>query len=99
MNEDLIEKEIRQFHKMWFAEFIAKTIAVEYKYNQNNNNSTYNQAYESCFDTICYDKAEKEEIYQNVDDILANKYKLIFAHNNKDEDIYLVDISDSEEEL
>ena len=37
MNEDLIEKEIRQFHKMWFAEYIAKTIAVEYKYNQNND--------------------------------------------------------------
>lgn len=98
MNEDLIEQEIRQFHKMWFAEYIAKVIATNYKYNENNNSTTYNQIYEGCFDTIKYSFEDMNEIYQNVDDILANKYKLIFAHNNKDEDIYLVDISDSEEE-
>ena len=97
MNERIIEQEIKQFHKIWFAEYIAKALAVEYKFNGNSHSITYNKVYDSCFDKINYSEKEKEEIYQNVDDILTNKYNLIFAHNNRDESVYLVDISESED--
>ena len=97
MNEKKIEQEIKQFHKQWFAEYVAKVIAVEYKFNDNSHNLSYNQIYDSCFDKINYSEEEKEEIYQNVDDIFTHEYSLIFAHNNKDESIYLVDISESED--
>ena len=38
-----------------------------------------------------------QEIYKNVDSILEEKYDLFFAHNEKDQPIYLVDISGREE--
>ena len=46
---------------------------------------------------INYSEKEQEEIYKNVDSILEEKYDLFFAHNEKDEPIYLVDISGREE--
>lgn len=34
--EDLIEQEIRQYHKMWFAEYVAKTLEIEHRINGEN---------------------------------------------------------------
>ena len=97
MNDVFIEQEIRQYHKIWFAEYLARVISIYYKHNQNNNNISYNQVYDSCFDTFCYSDEEKNELYQNVDDFLTNKYNLFFAHNNRDDRLYLIDISEGED--
>lgn len=91
-----VEKEMREFHKVWFSEYVAKVLEIEHRVYGNNACNSYNAVYSSCIDAIIYSEEEKEEIYEIVDSILTNKYKLLFAHNNLDESTYLVDISDKD---
>ena len=93
------EKEIRQFHKQWIAEYIAKVIELKYRIYGNNKNDSYTSIYNSCSDTLIYSLEERKQIYQQVDDILTNKYQLIVANCAFDEEcIYLVDIDERNKE-
>ena len=89
--EDLIEQEIRQYHKQWFAEYVAKTLEIEHRINGGDKCNSIKIAYNCCLDTIVYTDEEIKEIYQQVYSILQNKYKFIIAGCMDDErHIYLV---------
>ena len=92
-----IEKEIREFHKYWLAVYIARVIETINRTCGNENASSYNAVYNSCQDVINYTNEEKEEIYELVDNILEEKYMLLFAHKELDKPIYLVDLNEEVE--
>ena len=95
--EQQLENEIRQFHKQWIAEYIAKVIELKYRIYGNDKNNSYTAIYNSCRDTLVYSLEERKQIYQQVDDILTNKYQLIVANCAFDDEcIYLVDIGEKE---
>lgn len=88
---DLIEQEIRQYHKQWFAEYVAKTLEIEHRINGGDKCNSIKIAYNCCLDTIVYSDEEVKEIYKHVYDILQNKYKFMIADCMNDErHIYLV---------
>ena len=93
---NLIKKEEEQSHNQFLAYIIADMIYIHYKHYKNEKFESYNQVYHSSMQFINYSEKEQEEIYKNVDSILEAKYDLFFAHNEKDESIYLVDISGRE---
>ena len=87
------EREIREFHKRWLAEYIAKTIEVKHRIYKKNNLESYKYFYNSSEDSFIYTKDEEREIYNLVDSILIGKYNLLVANNAFDEThIYLVDL-------
>lgn len=88
-----IESEIRKFHKDWLAQYIAKVIEITYRVDGNPKVDSYQQFYNSCLDTIIYSKKEKKQIFNKVDDILTNKYRLLIVNKAfNDKHIYLVEI-------
>lgn len=88
-----MEKEIREFHKAWLAEYIAKTIEVKHRIYKKDNLESYKYFYNSSEDSFIYSKAEEREIYNMVDSILTDKYNLLVANNAFDDThIYLVDL-------
>lgn len=89
-----VEKEIKLFHKYWLAVYISRVIETEHRIYGNEKASSYNAVYNSCLDVINYNYEEKKEIYDLVDDILEEKYRLLFAHNNLDKPVYLVDLNE-----
>ena len=100
MNEiETMKAEEEISHKKFLAYLIADMIYIHYKHYKNSNFESYNQFYHSSMQFINYNKKEQEEIYQNVDSILEEKYDLFFANNEKDEPIYLVDISGKEDDV
>lgn len=96
---EIIKKEEEQSHKKFLAYIIADMIYIHYKHYKNEKFESYDQVYHSSMQFIHYSEKEQEEIYKNVDSILEEKYDLFFAHNEKDEPIYLVDISGKEDEV
>lgn len=90
--DDLIEQEIRQYHKYWFAEYVAKTLEIEHRINGGDKCNSIQIAYNCCLDTIVYNDEEIKEIYKQVYAILQNKYKFIIAASVDDRYIYLVPI-------
>ena len=87
------EREIREFHKRWLAEYIAKTIEVKHRIYKKNNLESYKYFYNSSEDSFIYTKDEEREIYNLVDSILIGKYNLLVANNAfDDKHIYLVDL-------
>ena len=87
------EREIRDFHKRWLAEYIAKTIEVKHRIYKRNNLESYQYFYNSSEDSFIYTKEEEREIYNLVDSILTEKYNLLVANNAfDDKHIYLVDL-------
>lgn len=89
-----VEKEIKLFHKYWLAVYISRVIETEHRIYGNEKANSYNAVYNSCLDVINYNDEEKKEIYDLVDDILEEKYSLLFAHNKLDTPIYLVDLNE-----
>ena len=87
------EREIREFHKRWLAEYIAKTIEVKHRIYKKNNLESYKYFYNSSEDSFIYTKDDEREIYNLVDSILIGKYNLLVANNAfDDKHIYLVDL-------
>lgn len=97
--DELVKFEEEKVHKQLVTRFIAEMIYIHYKYFKNENFETYEQMYNSSMQVINYDNESQDEIYKNVDSILEEKYDLFFAHNEKDEPIYLVDISGKEDDV
>ena len=96
--EDLIEQEIRQYHKMWFAEYVAKTLEIEHRINGGDKCNSIKIAYNCCLDTIVYTDEEIKEICQQVYAILQNKYRFLIADcMDDDRHIYLVDTKEKVE--
>ena len=90
---DKAEREIREFHKRWLAEYIAKTIEVKHRIYKKDNLESYKYFYNSSEDSFIYSKDEEREIYNMVDSILTGKYNLLVANNSFDDThIYLVDL-------
>lgn len=88
-----MEKEIREFHKLWLAEYIAKTIEVKHRIYKKNELESYKYFFNSSEDSFIYNKDEEREIYNLVDSILTDKYNLLVANNAFDDKrIYLVDL-------
>lgn len=87
------EREIREFHKVWLAEYIAKTIDVKHRIYRKDDLESYKYFYNSSEDSFIYSKEEEREIYNMVDSILTEKYNLLVANNAFDDThIYLVDL-------
>lgn len=97
--DELVKFEEEKVHKQLVTRFIAEMIYIHYKHYKNEKFESYNQVYHSSMQFIHYSEKEQEEIYKNVDSILEEKYDLFFAHNEKDEPIYLVDISGKEDDV
>lgn len=94
----LIEQEIKQFHKKWFAEYVAKVLEIEYRINGDGRCNSIRSVYNSCLDTITYSDDEVKDIYQQVNVILRNKYQFLIAGYMDDEEhIYLVDTKEKVE--
>lgn len=88
-----MEKEIREFHKLWLAEYIAKTIEVKHRIYKKDELESYKYFFNSSEDSFIYNKDEEREIYNLVDSILTDKYNLLVANNAfDDKHIYLVDL-------
>ena len=49
-----MEKEIREFHKAWLAEYIAKTIEVKHRIYKKDNLESYKYFYNSSEDSFIY---------------------------------------------
>lgn len=75
--EELIEKEIRVFHKELMANYISKVIEVEFRVNGRCDN--FKTIYNSCQDAIIYSKEELDELFHQVKFILQTKYNLILS--------------------
>ena len=87
------EREIREFHKVWLAEYIAKMIEIKYRIYKKATVEGYKYFYNSSEDSFIYSKEEEREIYNHVDSILTDKYNLLVANNVfDDKHIYLVDL-------
>ena len=90
---DKAEREIREFHKRWLAEYIAKIIEVKHRIYKKDDLESYKYFYNSSEDSFIYSKEEEREIYNMVDSILTGKYNLLVANNAfDDKHIYLVDL-------
>ena len=90
---DKVEREIREFHKRWLAEYIAKTIEIKHRIYKKDNLESYKYFYNSSEESFIYSKEEEREIYNMVDSILTGKYNLLVANNAfDDKHIYLVDL-------
>ncbi len=88
-----MEKEIREFHKLWLAEYIAKTIEVKHRIYKKDELESYKYFYNSSEDSFIYNKDDEREIYNLVDFILTDKYNLLVANNAfDDKHIYPVDL-------
>ena len=88
-----MEKEIKEFHKVWLAEYIAKMIEIKHRIYKQAKVESYKYFYNSSEDSFIYSKDEEREIYNNVDRILTNSYNLLVANNAFDDThIYLVDL-------
>lgn len=88
-----MEKEIREYHKMWLAEHIAKMIEIKYRIYNKDVLESYQHFYNSSEDSFMYNKEEEIEIYNYVDDILTNKYGLLIANKAfSEKNICLVDL-------
>lgn len=71
-----MEKEIREFHKLWLAEYIAKTIEIKHRIYKKDELESYKYFSNSSEDSFIYSKDEEREIYNLVDSILTEKYNL-----------------------
>lgn len=90
---EIVENEIRIFHKSWLAEYVAKAIEIYNRVYIDEDIGNYQQIYNSCLDEFIYSDEERKEIYDFVDDILTRKYGLLIANNAFDgKHIYLVDL-------
>ena len=63
------EREIREFHKVWLAEYIAKMIEIKHRIYKKAAVEDYKYFYNSSEDSFVYNKEEEREIYNHVDSI------------------------------
>lgn len=75
--EDLIEQEIRKYHKQMMINYMVKVIEIHLKVNDKCD-SIY-AIYDSCRDTIVYSNKELNQIFDSVKLILKNKYNLKYG--------------------
>lgn len=68
---EIVENEIRTFHKSWLAEYVAKAIEIYNRIYIDEDIGSYQQIYNSCLDEFIYSDEERKEIYDLVDDILT----------------------------
>lgn len=73
---EMMEKEIREFHKLWLAEYIAKTIEIKHRIYKKDELESYKCFYNSSEDSFIYSKDEEREKYNLVDSIFTEKYNL-----------------------
>lgn len=91
-NYEKVEEELKDFYKSWLAEYVAKTIEVEHRYDDSSIES-YNNIYESCKDSFYLTQEEEKELYDRVDSILLKKYNLVVVNEAFNEDnIHLVEL-------
>ncbi len=92
MNEETLNKLKKDFYKELLAEYVAKVIQLEFRTFGNNKSKSYNNIFQSCLKNYKLNKEERKILYDSVDQILLNKYKLLIANASKDECLYIVDI-------
>lgn len=93
---NLAKLEEEKMHQLFITKIIAEMIYIHYKYYKNNEFESYEQMYNSSMQKINYSAEEQEKIYKNVDSLLEKEHNLFFAHNNKSEPIFLVDLLENE---
>ncbi len=89
---ELINSEEKEVYKKLVSAFIAKRIAINYKYYKNQGIETYNTIYNSSFDTFPLDEKDKQEIFNEAEKILEQDELLIFAHYDNDKPLYVISI-------
>ena len=92
MEEKTINELRKDFYKELLAEYVAKVIQLEFRTFGNNKSKSYNNIFQSCLKNYKLNKEERKILFDSVDQILLNKYKLLIANDSKDECLYLVDI-------
>ena len=92
------EKETKEAYKLFLAEFIAKTVEIKYRLYKKSTVENYEHIFNSCLDTFPLSNVEKQQIYDNVDSILIEKYHLLVANEAFNEEvIHLVSLKEEGE--
>lgn len=71
-----LEAEERECYIDCLAKYIANRIQLHFKYFGNEKASTYNQIFESSFDTLVLSDEEINKVYEYVDSISQSKSKV-----------------------
>lgn len=56
---EIVEKEIRTFHKSWLAKYVAKAIEIYNRIYIDEDIGSYQQIYNSCLDELTIRDVEK----------------------------------------
>jgi hypothetical protein len=94
--EDKINREEKQCHTSRISEYIADTIAINFKYYKNNHNTTFDTFFKQGFDTFKHDCKEKNEMYDMIENSLQRNYNLIRINKGFDKPLVLKDLNEEE---
>ena len=98
MDEKTINYLKKEFYKELLAEYVARVIRLEFRAFGNANSRSYSSIFHSCLNNYRLNSKERKILFDSVDQILLNKYKLLIANAGEDQNLYLVDLEEVNEE-
>ena len=92
--EDKINQEEKECYTLRIVDYIAETIAINYKYFKNNHKTSFDMFYKQGFDVFSYTEEEKQEMYDLIEDLLQQNYGLIRINKGFNKTLILKDLNE-----
>ncbi len=94
--DDKINQEEKECYTARVSDYIADTIAINYSYFKNNHEMNFDMFYKQGFDVFRYTEAEKQKMYDLIEDSLQQRYGLIRINKGTNKPLKLKDLSEED---
>lgn len=94
--DDKINEEAKECYATRISDYIADTIAINFKYYKNNHKNTFDMFFKQGFDTFKHNSKEKDAMYDIIENSLQRNYNLIRINKGFDKPLVLKDLNEEE---
>lgn len=94
--EDIINQEEKECYTSRISDYIADTMAINFRHFSNNHETSFNTFYKQGFDVFRYTEEEKQKMYDLIEDSLQHRYGLIRINKGYNKSLVLKDLNEEE---